>query len=186
MRYFDASRRQSRGLTTTPTTCLRAKERQLVASFGRAMTRAKAYEDIGPKGRIEGGQDLQERIDTLLMGEDLGIFVGTRQLALVGNGNELPWRETAIKIVDVRGRRSARGDRCRASSRGYGRRIRLGRHDDWRHPAKAESPTVIWRRGGGSSLCRRGFSAAPGECQEDELACCGAQPHRRRPSRSMS
>ncbi len=43
-------------------------------------------------------------IDTLLMDEDLGIFVGTRQLALVVNGNELPWRETAIKIVDVRGR----------------------------------------------------------------------------------
>jgi hypothetical protein len=58
--------------------------------------------DIGPKGRVEGGQDLQERINALLMDEDLGIFVATRQLALLGNGHELPWRETAIKVVDVR------------------------------------------------------------------------------------
>ncbi len=75
-------------------------------------------------------------------------------------------------------RRPARGDRCRASSRGYDRRIRLGRHDDRRHPAKAEPPTFIWRRGGGSSLCRRRFSAAPGECQGDERGWCS----RRQPS----
>jgi hypothetical protein len=78
-------------------------QREAVGGFLQAcQDQSEAYEDIGLRGRIEGGQDLQERIDTLLMDEDLGIFVGTRQLALVGNGNEMPWRETAIKIVDVR------------------------------------------------------------------------------------
>lgn len=80
-----------------------ASQREAVGSFLQACQNwSEAYEDIGPGGRIEGGQDLQERIDTLLMDEDLGVFVGTRRLALVGNGNELPWRETAIKIMDVR------------------------------------------------------------------------------------
>jgi hypothetical protein len=81
-----------------------ASQREAVGGFLQAcQDQSEAYEDIGPKGRIEGGQGLQDHIDTLLMDEDLGIFVGTRQLALVGNGNELPWRETAIKIVNVRG-----------------------------------------------------------------------------------
>jgi hypothetical protein len=79
-------------------------QREAVGDFLQACQDwSEAYEDIGPQGQVEGGQDLQERIETLLMDEDLAIFVGTRQLALVGNGNELPWRETAIKIVDVQG-----------------------------------------------------------------------------------
>lgn len=80
-----------------------ASQREAVGDFLQACQDwSEAYEDIGPNGQIEGGQDLQERINGLLMEEDLGIFVGTRQLALVGNGNELPWRETAIKVADVR------------------------------------------------------------------------------------
>jgi hypothetical protein len=81
-----------------------ASRKETVGSFLQACQDwSEAYEDIGPQGQVEGGQDLQERIETLLMDEDLAIFVGTRQLALVGNGNELPWHETAIKIVDVQG-----------------------------------------------------------------------------------
>lgn len=66
-----------------------ASQREAVGSFFQAcQDQSEAYEDIGPKGRIEGGQDLQELIDTLLMDEDLGIFVAcgnSRSLAMATN-----------------------------------------------------------------------------------------------------
>jgi hypothetical protein len=79
-------------------------QRELVGDFLESCRDwSEAYDDIGPKGQLDGGQRLQEHINSLLVDEELAVFAGTRQLVFVGNGKEVPWREAMIRIVDVRG-----------------------------------------------------------------------------------
>jgi hypothetical protein len=81
---------------------LSATQRELVGDFLQSCQDwSEAYDDIGPKGQLEGGQHLQEHINSLLVDENLAVFAAKRRLTLAGNGRELPWFETIVKIIDV-------------------------------------------------------------------------------------
>lgn len=81
---------------------LSATQRELVGDFLQSCQDwSEAYDDIGPKGHLEGGQQLQEHINSLLVDESLAVFAAKRRLTLAGNGRELPWFEAVVKIINV-------------------------------------------------------------------------------------
>jgi hypothetical protein len=74
----------------------------LVGDFLQAcQVGSEAYDDIGPNGYLDGGQHLQEHINSLLVDENLATYAAKRQLTLAGNGSELPWAEAVVKVIDV-------------------------------------------------------------------------------------
>jgi hypothetical protein len=81
---------------------LSSTQRELVGDFLQSCQDwSEAYGDIGPKGHLDGGQELYEHINSLLVDHNLAIFAAKRQLTLAGNGTELPWSEAVVKIIDV-------------------------------------------------------------------------------------
>ena len=79
---------------------LSSEQRELVGDFLQsAQDWADIHGDIGPKGHMDAGQDLQEHIDALLE-QGLLVYAATRQLTLTSsNGDETPWLESVVKIV---------------------------------------------------------------------------------------
>ena len=57
--------------------------------------------DIGPRGHLDAGRDLQDRIDTLNE-HGLIVYAGTRTLTLTGGERDSPWREAVLKVVHER------------------------------------------------------------------------------------
>ena len=56
------------------------------------------YSDIGPRGHLDAGQDLDDHLGAL--NEDgLIVYVGARDLTLTGGGRDMPWREAVVKAL---------------------------------------------------------------------------------------
>jgi hypothetical protein len=75
-------------------------QRELLGDFLQACQDwSEAYGEIGPKGHLEGGQHLQDQIDTLRE-QALVVYAATRHLTLTGGvGHDAPWPEVVVKIV---------------------------------------------------------------------------------------
>jgi hypothetical protein len=59
------------------------------------------HNDIGPRGHLDAGRDLQDRIDALNE-HGLIVYAGTRTLTLTGGERDSPWREAVLKVVHER------------------------------------------------------------------------------------
>jgi hypothetical protein len=79
---------------------LSARQRELVGDFLQsAQDWAEIHGDIGPKGHMEAGQHLQDRIDALRQ-EGLVVYAATRPLTLVSSAaDETPWPESVVHLV---------------------------------------------------------------------------------------
>lgn len=84
---------------------LSASQRELVGSFLQSCQDwGDIYSDIGPKGHLDAGEDLQDCLDSLRQ-EGLVVYATLRRLALTGGDLESPWPEAVVKIAqeeDVR------------------------------------------------------------------------------------
>ena len=55
-------------------------------------TLGQILSDIGPRGHLDAGQDLDDHLGAL--NEDgLAIYAGSRDLTLTGGERDMPWRE---------------------------------------------------------------------------------------------
>lgn len=79
---------------------LTSAQRELVGDFLQsAQDWGEILGDIGPKGSMDAGQDLQDQIDAL-RDEGLLVYGTTRRLTLASSaGDESPWPESVVKVV---------------------------------------------------------------------------------------
>jgi len=79
---------------------LSSTQRELVGDFLQsAQDWGECLGDIGPKGHMDAGQDLQDHIDGL-RDEGLLVYGATRRLTLASSaGDESPWPESVLKVV---------------------------------------------------------------------------------------
>lgn len=76
-------------------------QREMVGDFLQSChDLSEAYDEVGPKDRLDAGQDLQAQIESLLVEEGLAVLAGTRKLTLAGNGNKCLWPEAVVKVVN--------------------------------------------------------------------------------------
>jgi HNH endonuclease len=81
-----------------------AEQRTLIGDFLQsAQDWAEIYDEIGPKGHADAGQDLQEGIDGLLE-EALVVYAGIQRLTLVNetDGSETPWPTAIVQILHLK------------------------------------------------------------------------------------
>jgi hypothetical protein len=79
---------------------LPSSQRELAGDFLQSVQDwGECLGDIGPKGHMDAGQDLQDHIDAL-RGEGLLVYGTTRRLTLASStGDESPWPESVLQIV---------------------------------------------------------------------------------------
>jgi hypothetical protein len=64
------------------------------------------YSDIGPRGHLDAGQDLDDHLGAL--NEDgLIVYVGARDLTLTGGGRDMPWCEAVVNVLHEHDARDA-------------------------------------------------------------------------------
>lgn len=81
---------------------LSPSQRELLGDFFQSCQDwGDIYGDIGPKGHLDAGQDLQNQIDALNE-QGLLVYAATRNLTLTGGERETPWLEAAVKVVHAR------------------------------------------------------------------------------------
>lgn len=81
---------------------LSPSQRELLGDFFQSCQDwGDIYGDIGPKGHLDAGQDLQNQIDALNE-QGLIVYAATRNLTLTGGERETPWLEAAVKVVHAR------------------------------------------------------------------------------------
>jgi hypothetical protein len=81
-----------------------AEQRALVGDFLQsAHDWADIYDEIGPKGHADAGQDLQDGIDGLLE-EELVVYAGIQQLTMVNKADdsETPWPTAIVQILHLK------------------------------------------------------------------------------------
>lgn len=96
-----SSARRSHASTTAPTRCLRRTANCSATSFASCQDWGDVHNDIGPRGHLDAGRDLQDHIDALNE-HGLIIYAGTRTLTLTGGERDSPWREAVLKVVHER------------------------------------------------------------------------------------
>lgn len=78
---------------------LSASQRELLGSFLQScQDLGDIYGDIGPKGHLDAGQDLQDDLDSLRE-EGLVVYATLRRLTLTVGDQESPWPEVVVKVV---------------------------------------------------------------------------------------
>lgn len=81
---------------------LSAAQRELLGSFLQSCQDwGDIYSDIGPKGHLDAGQDLQDDLDSLRE-EGLVVYATLRDLTLTDGDQESPWPEAVVKVVHER------------------------------------------------------------------------------------
>jgi hypothetical protein len=76
-------------------------QRELVGDFLQACQDwGDIYGELGPKGRLDAGTQLQDGLDALRE-EGLVVYATLRPLTLAVDGDESPWAEAAVKVVRV-------------------------------------------------------------------------------------
>ena len=79
---------------------LSSNQRELVGDFLQsAQDWGECLGDIGPKGNMDAGQDLQDQIEALHE-EGLLVYGTTRRMTLaLSTGDESPWPESVVRVV---------------------------------------------------------------------------------------
>lgn len=81
---------------------LSPSQRELVGDFQQTCHDwGEAYDDIGPKMRLEAGGHLQDMLDAL-RGDALVAYAGARTLTLTGGDHSFPWPEVVVRVVHER------------------------------------------------------------------------------------
>lgn len=79
---------------------LSRSQREVVGDFLQsAQDWGEIHGDIGPKGHMEAGQDLQDHLE-VLASEGLLVYAATRQLIMATDrGDASPWPEAVVRVV---------------------------------------------------------------------------------------
>jgi hypothetical protein len=81
---------------------LSSSQRELLGSFLQSCQDwGDIYSEIGPKGHLDAGQDLQDGLDAL-RNEGLLVYAAQRPLTLTGGDQESRWPEAVVKVVHER------------------------------------------------------------------------------------